>query len=101
MGMYSHICERHHDCTSENKTRISCIERCHAMYATRLMTDIYHLVEPGGQHTLCGLRVSRVTSARKTNTLQLVSGLQPNLTICKHCERIQGQENNFAADLRG
>ena len=72
-----------------------------AMYATRLMTEIYHLVEPGGQHTLCGLRVSRVTSERKTNTLQLVSELQPNLTICKHCERIQGQENSLAADLRG
>lgn len=70
----------------------------HAVYATRLMTEIYHLVQPGGQHTLCGLRVSRVTSERKTNTLQLVSELQPNLTICKHCERIQGQENNFAAD---
>jgi len=64
----------------------------HAMYATRLMTEIYHLVQPGGQHTLCGLRVSRVTSERKTNTLQLVSELQPNLTICKHCERIRSQD---------
>ena len=63
-----------------------------AMYATRLMTEIYHLVQPGGQHTLCGLRVSRVTSERKTNTLQLISELQPNLTICKHCERIQRQD---------
>lgn len=68
------------------------------MYATRLMTEIYHLVEPGGQHTVCGLRVSRVISERKTNTLQLMSELQSNLTICKHCERIQGQENNLAAD---
>ena len=70
------------------------------MYATRLMTEIYHLVQPGGRHTLCGLGISRVTSERKTNTLQLVSDLQTNLTICKHCERIQGQENNLAADLR-
>ena len=64
----------------------------HVTYATRLMTEIYHLVQPGGQHTLCGLRVSRVTSERKTNTLQLVSKLQPNLTICKHCERIRAQD---------
>jgi hypothetical protein len=63
-----------------------------AMYATRLMTEIYHMVQPGGQHTLCGLRVSRVTSERKTNTLQLISELQPNLMICKHCERIQRQD---------
>jgi len=62
-------------------------------YATRLMTEIYHLVEPGGQHTLCGLRISRVTSERKTNTLQLVNDLAPNLTICKHCERIQRQDS--------
>ena len=68
------------------------------MYATRLMTGIYHLLEPGGQHTLCGLRVSRVMSVRKTNTLQLVSELPSNLTICKHCGRIRGQENNLAAD---
>jgi len=63
-----------------------------AMYATRLMTEIYHLVQPGGQHTLCGLRVSRITSERKANTLQLVSELPANLTICKHCERIRNQD---------
>ena len=63
------------------------------MYATRLMTEIYHLVQPGGQHTLCGLRISRVTSERKTNTLQLVNDLKPNLMICKHCERIERQDS--------
>jgi hypothetical protein len=63
------------------------------MYATRLMTEIYHLVQPRGQHTLCGLRISRVMSERKTNTLQIVNDLTPNLSICKHCERIQAQES--------
>ena len=62
------------------------------MYATRLMNEIYHLIQPKGQHTLCGLRVSRVISERKTNTLQLISELAPNLTICKHCQRIRGQD---------
>ena len=62
------------------------------MYATRLMTEIYHLVQPRGKHKLCGLRISRVLSERKTNTLQLVNDLTPNLTICKHCERIQRQD---------
>ena len=56
------------------------------------MTEIYHLVQPGGQHTLCGLRISRVTTERKTNMLQLVAEVQPNLTICKHCERIREQD---------
>ena len=68
------------------------VQQPYAMYATRLMTDIYHLVQPGGQHTLCGLRISRITSGRKANTLQLVSEAPPNLTICKHCERIKNQE---------
>lgn len=72
--------------------RSNAARQFHAMYATRLMTGIYHLVQTGGQHTICGLRVSRVTSERKTNTLQLVSELQPSLTICKHCERIRGQD---------
>ena len=65
------------------------------MYATRLMTEIYHLVQPSGQHTVCGLRISRITSERKTNTLQLVREVQPNLTICKHCERIRAQDSNL------
>lgn len=68
------------------------VRQIDVMYATRLMTDIYHLVQPGRQHTLCGLRISRVTSERKTNTLQLVNDLTPNLSICKHCERIQRQD---------
>ena len=63
-----------------------------SMYATRLMTEIYHLVQPGGKHTLCGLRISRVISERKANTLQLVHELPSNVMICKHCERIKGQE---------
>ena len=67
----------------------------HAMYATRLMTEIYHLVQPSGQHTLCGLRISRVMSERKTSMLQLVPEMQPSVPICKHCQRIKAQ------DLRG
>ena len=62
-------------------------------YATRVMTDIYHQVQPGGKHTLCGLRISRVTSER-ANTLQLVTQLPNNLTMCKHCDRIRKQDLN-------
>ena len=73
---------------------LNCTERSQReMYATRMMTEIYHLVQPGGQHTLCGLRISRITSERKTNMLQLVNDLTPNLTICKHCERIERQDS--------
>jgi len=65
------------------------------MYATRMMSEIYHLVQRSGQHTLCGLRISRVMSERKTTMLQLVPEMQPDLAICKHCKRIRQQ------DLRG
>jgi len=81
---------------------LNCTERSQReMYATRMMTEIYHLVQPGGQHTLCGLRISRITSERKTNMLQLVNNLTPNLTICKHCERIQRQDLQGNEESRG
>lgn len=68
------------------------VRQVNVMYATRLMTEIYHLVQPGGQHTLCGLRISRISLGGKANTLQLVNELQGSLSICKHCERIRKQD---------
>src|SRR4051794_1818248 len=99
MGVFSAA-----SCLQFNRTEVlGCTERSQReMYATRLMTEIYHLVLRGGLHTLCGLRISRVMSERKTNTLQLVNDLSANLTICKHCERIKRQDSigNQAADSR-
>ena len=77
---------------SDNLRAARSTGQVHAVYASRLMTEIYHLVEPGGKHTLCGLRISRVTSGHKANTLQLVNELSSNLMICKHCERIRSQD---------
>ena len=63
------------------------------MYATRLMTEIYHLVQPPRTaYDYVDLRISRVMSERKTNMLQLVNDVTPDLTICKHCERIKRQD---------
>jgi hypothetical protein len=60
------------------------------MYATKFLTQIYHLVQPGGNHTLCGLRVSRVPlGAKLPGNLQLVDEVPGGKTICKHCERLQ------------
>lgn len=64
-----------------------------AMYAIRPINDIYHLVTRGGQDTLCGLKVTRIAYDRTGNRLQLVNELPLERTICKHCERIQNQEN--------
>ena len=63
------------------------------MYAIRPINDIYHLVTRGGQDTLCGLRVSRITSDRNGNRLQVVYDQPAERTICKHCERINNQDS--------
>jgi len=62
------------------------------MYATKLVNTIYHLVLGTGQHTLCGLRVSRIPlGARLQGNLQLVEKIPSSKNICKHCERIRNQ----------
>lgn len=54
--------------------------------------EIYHLVAKRGNYTLCGLRVSpfnlpvRTTADKETSTSE--SG-----DLCKHCERIDRQED--------
>ena len=63
-----------------------------AMYAIKLSTEVYHLVQCRGQDTLCGLRVSRVSSERNGGGLQMVGELPTTKKICKHCERIQSQD---------
>ena len=66
--------------------------RVYAMYAIKLTTDVYHLVQRGGQHTLCGLRLTRVISERNAGRLQMVDELPLEKKICKHCERIRSQD---------
>ena len=63
-----------------------------AMYAIKLSTEVYHLLQRGRQDTLCGLRVSRVSSERNGGGLQMVGELPITKKICKHCERIKGQD---------
>ena len=67
----------------------------HAMYAIKLTTDVYHLVQRGGQHTLCGLRISPLTSERNGGWLQMVGSLPEEKKICKHCERINRQDSEL------
>ena len=62
------------------------------MYAIKLTTDVYHLVQRGGQDTFCGLRVSRVSSGRSAGGLQMVGELPATKKVCKHCERIKNQD---------
>ncbi|HKS11129.1 MAG TPA: hypothetical protein VJS13_16380 [Pyrinomonadaceae bacterium] len=72
------------------------------MYATKLLNDIYHMVQPGGSYTLCGLRISRIPMGTKLpGNLQLVESVPPNKTICKHCERLQsGGMSSYSTQRR-
>jgi hypothetical protein len=63
------------------------------MYAIKLTTNVYHLVQRGGQDTFCGLRVSRVSSERNAGGLQMVGELPATKKVCKHCDRIKSQDD--------
>ena len=78
---------------SSSSIRARSVSGLIVMYAVRPINEIYHLVTRGGQDTLCGLRVSRIASDRTGNRLQLVREVPANKTVCKHCERINSQEN--------
>ena len=67
-------------------------QRVYAMYAIKLTTDVYHLVQRGGQHTLCGLRLTRIISERNAGRLQMVDEVPLEKKVCKHCERIRSQD---------
>lgn len=81
---------RHGERMADRPDRIAQVS---VMYAIKFSTETYHLVQRGGQDTLCGLRVSRVSSERNAGGLQMVGELPVTKKICKHCERIKGQDN--------
>ena len=82
------------DANSSNLTAPKSAPQLIAMYAIRPINEIYHLVTRGGQDTLCGLRVSRITFDRTGNRLQLIYEMPADRNICKHCERIKRQESD-------
>ena len=81
---------RHGERMADRPDRIAQVS---VMYAIKFSTETYHLVQRGGQDTLCGLRVSRVSSERNAGGLQMVGELPVAKKICKHCERIKSQDN--------
>ena len=58
------------------------------MYAIKLSHEVYHLLQRSGHDTLCGLRVSRATSAQ----MQPANELASDEKVCKHCRRIKEQD---------
>jgi len=63
------------------------------MYAVKTINEIYHLVQRGGRHTVCGLRISPIASQQNVAMLQIVDVVSGEKKICKHCERISKQDS--------
>jgi hypothetical protein len=62
------------------------------MFAVKLSNAIYHLLQrTRPRNTLCGLRVSRMTSARDGD-MYPAAQLPPGERVCKHCRRISQQD---------
>jgi hypothetical protein len=55
--------------------------RVYAMYAIKITTDVYHLVQ-----------LTRIISERNAGRLQMVDEVPVEKKICKHCERIRSQD---------
>jgi hypothetical protein len=60
------------------------------MYAAKEKGTIYHLVRRRSE-TLCGLRVSHLTEGKGV-ALRLVSNQPDDMNLCKHCARIEQDE---------
>ena len=59
------------------------------MYAKGLPRDAYHLLDPQGNQTLCGLNVAPIIIDRpvNTSTLHLTSEKPADGTLCKNCAK--------------
>ncbi len=58
------------------------------IYAARTYDGPYHVVEPRGDLTLCGLKVSRITEGTGRAVLHVVKEKPRQGRLCKHCERL-------------
>jgi len=60
-----------------------------SLYATQAAANIYHLVNEPFNLTVCGLRVTKVSSGV---SLHLIKMLPTDHILCKHCERLESKE---------
>ena len=60
------------------------------MFAASAQSKVYHLIERNTARTICGLKVSRFTSAAPTGDRLHRIGTKPaGYSECKHCLRMQ------------
>ena len=59
------------------------------MYATSSTSNVYHLVTPTQDRTVCGLPVSPIVIDRAayTSTLHLASGKPDRRELCRDCAK--------------
>lgn len=67
------------------------------MFAGSAQSIVCHIVVSNGRQTVCGLRVSKFASSRRSGgRLHGLTALPPDSRICKHCDRMSDQ-----ADIGG
>jgi hypothetical protein len=59
------------------------------MFAGRAHSIVCHLLELDTRSTICGLRVSKFVSSRRSGSrLHVLTLKPPECDVCKHCRRI-------------
>ena len=59
------------------------------MFAASAQSKVYHLIERNSTRTICGLKVSRFTSAEPTgDRLHRIATKPAGYSECKHCLRM-------------
>ena len=69
------------------------------MLAGSFQSIICHVVIGDGTMTICGLKVSRfVSSKRSGSRLHILTSKPSECRVCKHCERIRIGESEYAPE---
>lgn len=58
------------------------------MYAISDASNIYHLLYPGQDYTLCGFRSEKIDSKSHQLALHTVEVLAPDRELCKQCDKM-------------
>lgn len=60
------------------------------MFAASTQSNVFHLLQPNHERTLCGLRVSSLTRLKRGyDRLHLIRSQPTGYSECKHCLRMK------------
>jgi hypothetical protein len=66
------------------------------MYAATSNSKIYHLTEPPGERTLCGVKFMPIIMEQpRAAGLSLLRTKPDGYSLCQHCNRVRSQESSI------